>query len=184
MIFFNFGFQVHEKAFIKISLLSIVVYIYSNQLNLEYKNILNNTGLNKITFKSLVYIGILAQMPLIHTPKDYLSKLFIVLSYFSFFKMFLNFESDLKNKIENLKLKFLNNIINIFLLISILLDLIIVLNPLIEFNKLLGPNLMSNKSLLLIAHYKEKFMFLPLMLFSLINSFVFQNAIALYAYTN
>jgi hypothetical protein len=173
IIFINFGFQVHEKAFMNISLLAIILYIY--KLEKKEKN------LHEYLFKAFVYIGIFAQMPLIHTPKDYLSKIFIVLAYLVFFKIFLNYskaENPDISKDENSKLEL---ILSRFIIVSLTLDLIVVLNPILDLNQLLGHDLMTNKWLIKIVDFKRKFMFLPLMLFSVVNSLVFNGFIIKYS---
>ena len=88
LIFFNFGYQVHEKAFLNISILTLIYYIISNDA--EEKLINNGKKVvkkikNFDTLKSLtsiiVTLGILAQVPLIHETSDYLVKIILMVSY-------------------------------------------------------------------------------------------------------
>lgn len=75
LIFFNFGYQVHEKAFIIISLL-MIIYFFCQE---EHRQI-HLTNIFLITLS----IGILAQVPLIHDYRDYIPKLCLVITYFTF----------------------------------------------------------------------------------------------------
>ena len=71
-IFFNFGYQVHEKAFLNISILALLDYIIS-VYSLETKDKKVYTYSDDITSLALIItlIGFTAQMPLIHDPRDY-----------------------------------------------------------------------------------------------------------------
>jgi hypothetical protein len=150
-------------------------------------------------------------MPLIHTAKDYLSKIFLVFSYMLVFQIFLNYSlnekkpykkrsnelqhnlrnsstNDIKqgpeevksSKAENKTPKKMEFMLIGFIIVSLILDLVVVLNPLIDLNELLAPSLMSNDTLIKIAELKKRFMFLPLMLFSVVNSLAFNGVLIKY----
>jgi hypothetical protein len=178
IIFFNFGFQVHEKAFIKISLLYIINYIY----NLNQSETINQESNNDNNFKSLypttteklklflsILVGIFAQMPLIHTLKDYMVKFFLFFSFLTGVKIFLK-GTDRKKE----KYTLLDFLLNLYILICLTLDFIVVINPHVDLNHLFGENLENNKILKILSSIKEKYTFLPLMLFSVINSLIVQ----------
>jgi len=115
-IFFNFGFHVHEKAFIIISILLLIYnFIFfgdeeNNSNDDESRRLYDN---NKSYFdcysfwfsfilRSSLYIGTLCQMPLIQSKKDYFVKLFLVLSYLLLVEVYFSFRNScLKNKDES-----------------------------------------------------------------------------------
>ncbi len=163
LIFFNFGFQVHEKAFIKVSLLAIVYYIYL--VNESESNSLLATNLN---FILPIYIGIFAQLPLIHIIKDYFVKLFYVLGYIIIVKIYERITSKFTTK--NCIAKFVKITIFIYAFICIVLDFIVVVYPVVDIKQLGGMLNIPTENLIKISSIKEKFQFLPLMLFSVINS--------------
>ncbi len=103
-IFFNFGFHVHEKAFIIISLLMIIykfteISIYFDKENSQEINFKNNN----FTIRYILYIGCLTQLPLIQSKKDYFSKICLVISYIILTEFFLKFSKFQNKKIRNEK---------------------------------------------------------------------------------
>ena len=100
-IFFNFGFHVHEKAFIIISILLLVYnFILSSEEKCtldgknENSNFYNsNKGCFSFILRSALYIGTLSQMPLIQSKKDYFSKLFLVISYIILVEIYFAFRN-------------------------------------------------------------------------------------------
>ena len=178
LIFFNFGYQVHEKAFIIISILTVVYYIISfdeNHLtnNKNSKNNKNNKNkkisttqnnmLNSLSF-IIVLIGILAQLPLIHEPKDYLYKISLVISYVAFCKIAIFNKKDI-NSLISFKI-----IVFGYLFFSIFLDYIITFQKKLSEGKFTFP---GNKILMQIH---EKYPFLFLMMYS-VNSSLFTQTI-------
>ena len=127
---------------------------------------------NKLLFMTLV--GIFAQMPLIHTLKDYLVKFFIFFLYLILVKIFLKEKVTKENKD---KFDIINLLINFYILICLILDFIVVINPHVDMNALIGEELLNNKFISNIASIREKYTFLPLMLFSVINSLILQVSI-------
>lgn len=113
-IFYNFGFHVHEKAFI---IISILLLVHNFILSSEEKNTTddkNETSVadktNKTYFsfilRSALYIGTLSQMPLIQSKKDYFPKLFLVLSYIFLVEIyfaFRKFETKLEDESNKIK---------------------------------------------------------------------------------
>ena len=79
LIFFNFSYQVHEKAFIIISLMSLI-YVIITDFNKESDSI-------SILSFLLVLIGIIAQIPLIHDYRDYCIKIGLVFFYITLVKV-------------------------------------------------------------------------------------------------
>lgn len=101
-IFFNFGFHVHEKAFIIISLLMILykfleISISFNKENNQKINFKDNTYM----VRYILYIGCLSQLPLIQSKKDYFSKICLVVSYILLTEFFLKFAKFQNKKINN-----------------------------------------------------------------------------------
>lgn len=113
-IFYNFGFHVHEKAFI---IISILVLIYNFILHSQEESIENDTlenhkimNINNSCFsficRSALYIGSLSQMPLIQSKKDYFPKLLLVLSYIFLVEIYFaytKFELKLRKKFNKFK---------------------------------------------------------------------------------
>lgn len=113
LIFFNFGYQVHEKAFIIISLMMLIYFFCQGDNEQKY--------FYNILFMALS-IGILAQMPLIHDYRDYIAKLCLVITYFGFiFAGLVSIET-------------INKQTFVYIGISIVLDFIAIFKP-IEFIK-------------------------------------------------
>ena len=85
LIFFNFGYQVHEKAFLNISLLTLVYYIMT-VFSFETKDKKIYTYSDDISSLALIIslIGFCAQMPLVNDPKDYLVKIGLCWFYYAF----------------------------------------------------------------------------------------------------
>lgn len=181
-IFFNFGFHVHEKALIQTSILIIIHYmnkINSNQEKLDpiHKN-------RKYVYLAIL-VGCFAQMPLIHNIKDYIPKLFLIIS----FALISNIILNLSNRSPKSKNFF--NIIRIYIILNLLIDFIITIYPHLDLttiyqniypnaeniNNFTSPEFNSNVQndlISKISFYKEKYQFLPLMSFSVINSLVLQ----------
>ena len=149
LIFYNFGWQVHEKAFIIVSLLTIMYYVI-NQSQEEYNE--KGTGRSDIpndiliTLSSLIVtVGSLTQMPLIHDYRDYLPKIMLFITYTLFVTFFL-----FNKKRPNL-------IISFYVIICLLLD----------FNEVFKKQFTRIE---MIHKINERYPFLSLMLFSVINS--------------
>jgi hypothetical protein len=115
-----------------------------------------------------IYTGVFAQMPLIHALKDYLIKFFLGLSFIYITRIVMK---EIKPK----SIKSKENRIGIYYLLPSLiftlfiLDFIITINP---FIKLSNNNIDkgNNNFINLIIALQDKYKFLPLMLFSVINS--------------
>ena len=118
-IFFNFGFQVHEKAFLNISIMVLLDYIIS-VYSVELKDKKIYTYSDDITSLALfiTLIGTNAQMPLIQDPRDYLVKIGLVSFYFIFCKVAIfnknDFNTDTATKIVVPIVFFLNLIGDFF----------------------------------------------------------------------
>jgi len=113
-IFYNFGFHVHEKAFIIISILLLVYNFILHSEEKEADNDKNKTkNLNNINntcfsfiLRSALYIGTFSQMPLIQSKKDYFPKLILVISYLFLVEIyfgFLKFQSKFNQENEKIK---------------------------------------------------------------------------------
>ena len=129
LLFFNFGFHVHEKAFMKISIIYIIYSLYTNENNCAHLSIL---------------LGIFTQMPLIHTPKDYIIKITLVIAYLTIMNIWT------KSKYS------------IYILIIVILDLIITFSPHFKINYPI------------ITRIQNNYPFLPLMIYSVINGIITQ----------
>ena len=163
LIFFNFGYQVHEKAFLNISILSIIYYIITvhkeikiikkDKEELKEKKYFSDI-LTKLSLM-IVIEGIVAQLPLIHEAKDYLVKVGITLFYIFVSK------AILFNKNNNsIIMAFINFRIISYVILSLVLDF------LITFQKHF--NIDSNLFLMKILNYiKNRYSFLYLLLFSI-----------------
>jgi alpha-1,3-glucosyltransferase len=145
LIFFNFGFHVHEKAFIKISLLWIILVLKRQEDKLEPYYI----------DWFAIAIGIFCQMPLIHSTKDYLIKITIVLAYIILLKIFI-------------KRKSLSY--DLFTIGIFLIDFIVTFNKQIVTATPGGEGGLFPKIISILGKYE----FLPLMLFSVVNGLVVQ----------
>lgn len=145
LIFYNFGFHVHEKAFIIISLL-VIIYNFIQFSDSEYEEtIIANKPVEeekkekkfdvipsaddlKMTtfnflFRSALYIGTLSQMPLIQSKKDYFLKLFLCITYFIFMEIyfaFSRFQAKVLNKIKLPKPSLCNKLALLSLLLLII----------------------------------------------------------------
>jgi alpha-1,3-glucosyltransferase len=178
LIFFNFGYQVHEKAFIKTSLLAIVyLFISSHNITDSLKASLSNVENNYRTFfycfmNLVIFVGVFAQMPLIHSLKDYLIKFILVFLYLVASRLILNFLIK-TNKKSNTS-STLNQIINGYAVISLIIDFIIVFSPHVDLTKFVDINNVNYNLLVTISNLKEKYQFFPLMIFSVINAIVVQ----------
>ena len=152
LIFFNFSYQVHEKAFIIISLMSLI-YVIITDFNKESDSI-------SILSFLLVLIGIIAQIPLIHDYTDYCIKIALVFFYIILVKTMIFNE----NKIH--KSFLFNLIIWGYVFISVVLDFNITFKSIYrkDFNKYVKK----------LYEINEKYPFLSLMLFSVLSSLMTQ----------
>ena len=144
-IFFNFGFHVHEKAFIKISILFLIynfIFFSSRDENENKFDYAQNNQIFTFLLRSAVYVGIFSQMPLIQSKKDYFIKLSLVLSYLLIFEFYLSFR---KNIIKNSSDK--------------------------EFNEIIKKN--KNRKRFNIIGYVKAFIFICFSLIILISDFIF-----------
>ena len=103
IIFFNFGYQVHEKAFLNISLLVLIYYIISvYTVKIDDKKVYTYSDDISSLALIIVFIGVTSQMPLVNDPKDYLVKLGLVIFYHIFCNVALfnkgDFNSDCGTK--------------------------------------------------------------------------------------
>ena len=161
-IFFNFGYQVHEKAFLNISILVLLDYIIS-VYSLETKDKKIYTYSDDITSLALIItlIGFTAQMPLIHDPRDYLVKIGLVTFYFIFCNVAIfnkdDFNNDTATKINVIILFILNLIVDFFVSFQDYFDLDLKL-----------PGMQSLKQIVII------YPFMFLMGFSCLNSLFVQ----------
>ena len=164
LIFFNFGYQVHEKAFLNISPLALIYYIISfddeeKNLNIEKKEIIKYKkyfdSLNSLSF-IIVIIGILAQLPLIHEPKDYLVKIGITITYIILCKSLIFNKNDI-NSLFHIKI-----IIFLYILYSLILDFLV--NFVNYFSKDINCSL-----IIALEMINKKYPFLYLMLYSVFN---------------
>ena len=161
-IFFNFGYQVHEKAFLNISILALLDYIIS-VYSLETKDKKVYTYSDDITSLALIItlIGFTAQMPLIHDPRDYLVKIGLVTFYFIFCNVAIfnkdDFNNDTSTKINVIILFILNLIVDFFVSFQDYFDLDLKL-----------PGMQSLKQIVII------YPFMFLMGFSCLNSLFVQ----------
>ena len=153
LIFFNFGYQVHEKAFIIISLLSIMYTgIHTSE---EEKTKTSNDILNNMCYM-IIIIGSLAQMPLIHDYRDYLVKIMLFISYKAFI------DTVFIKKPGN---SYAYMLFNIFIIVCLLLDF----NEI--FKSLYNETLMNKCFILkIISKINHKLPFVSLMLFSVLNA--------------
>ena len=160
LIFFNFGYHVHEKAFIIISLLSIVYFIIS-----EKKDILTNFNF------LFILIGSLSQFPLIFQINEYLIKIGILLFYLIFSLCFLN-----NNENKNILYKIL---IISYILICLILDFNNVFKEYINNIKLSKENISFGLGIFIellnkIQILNNRYPFLSLMCFSVLNAILTQ----------
>ena len=128
-IFFNFGYQVHEKAFLNISILTILYYlILVNNVEIKDKKYITYT--DDITSFALIiiFIGTSAQMPLVNDPKDYLVKIGLVIFYYFFCIISIFNKGDFNSDWET---KF---VFSIIFLIVIFLDFFITFQNSFDFD--------------------------------------------------
>ena len=158
LIFFNFGYQVHEKAFLNISLLTLVYYIISVfSVELENKQIL--TYQDDITSLTLiiVFIGSAAQMPLVNDTKDYLVKLGLILFYYIYCNVVIfnkgDFNSDCSTKC----------VISIILLFALILDFFITFQNSFDFES-------DIPGIKILEKIIDRYPFIFLMAYSCLNS--------------
>lgn len=178
LIFFNFGYQVHEKAFIKTSILAILFYIFSSsdcnteseKVKLDEKEKTYNSFLS-FTINLIISVGVFAQMPLIHSIKDYSLKLIIVLFYLMLSRLIIKYLN--KSKCSK-RFPGLNQIIYIFTLVCLTLDFIITFSPHMNIALFNQNDFLNSQLLQSLYNLKEKYQFLPLMTFSVINAVITQ----------
>ena len=165
LIFFNFGYQVHEKAFLNISILTIIYYIilFNNEEKVLDEN-KNEIIIRKNYFDTLgslsliiVTIGILAQLPLIHEPKDYLVKIGISIFYFIICKNIVFNKNDFNSL-------FMTNLINfIYIILSLIFDFFITFQNNFDYD-------IDFPGILVLKNINSEFPFLFLMFYSILNS--------------
>ncbi len=176
LIFFNFGYQVHEKAFIKTSLMGIIYLIHfiscSDKIQENVgKDINNYNSMLNFLINLILSVGIFSQMPLIHSIKDYIIKLVIVLLYLIISRLIISYLLKIE---KNRKISLLSIAITVFTLVCLILDFVIVLAPHLNLNMLQKWSFLDSKFISLVSSLSEKYQFLPLMLFSIINAAVVQ----------
>ena len=170
LIFFNFGYQVHEKAFLNISILALLYYIISvfTVVTEDKKILVYSDDLTSLTL-IIVFIGTAAQMPLVNDPKDYLVKVGLVLFYYVYCNVMLfnkgDFNSDCGTKV----------VITITLILILILDFFITFQNSFDFD-LKIPGMKELEKLC------DRFPFIFLMSFSTLNS-VFVQVIFLLLFT-
>ena len=152
LIFFNFGYQVHEKAFIIISLMSLI-YVIITDFNRESDSI-------SVLSYLLVLIGIISQIPLIHDYRDYCVKITLVLFYIIFVKVMIFKESKVHKSF----------FFNLFLFSYVFLSFILDFNT--TFKSFYNKNL--NENIKKLCDINEKYPFLSLMLYSVLSSLMTQ----------
>ena len=164
LIFFNFGYQVHEKAFLNISILTLIYYIISipNEEKKEnedkkekIKKNIKFDIINSLSF-IIIIIGIFAQLPLIHEASDYLVKTGLTIFYIVICKAII----------------FKNNDINSLLIIMVLIFgyiiFSLILDFLITFQKYFDYDIQIS-FIMMLKEINEKYPFLFLMLYSIFN---------------
>ena len=162
LIFFNFGYQVHEKAFLNISLLVLVDYIAS-VYTFETKDKIKYTYSDDITSLGIIInlIGFSIQMPLIHEPRSYVIKVAIVIFYYIFCNVAIfnkdDFNTDIVTRIN----------VNIIFVMNLIADFFILFQDYFDFN-LKIPGMESMKQIAII------YPFMLLMGFSCLNSMFVQ----------
>jgi len=167
LIFFNFGYQVHEKAFLNIALLAIIYYV-SFVYVVEKNNNKMLSYTDSITSLTLIItlIGILAQLPLVNDTKDYLVKIGLTLLYFIFCNVKLfnkgDFNSDISTKL----------LIIFVLCIGLVLDFFITFQNHADYNvKALGIKYLEKLN--------DKYPFAFLLTYSCLNSVYVQTILLL-----
>lgn len=172
LIFFNFGYHVHEKAFLIISILTIF-YILVDKKEKEYIKSISEKEINNHMSKDnniiglsqfMIILGSIAQIPLIHEHQDYFPKIIFLIFYILLLKYSLGF---------NLKLNWKNIILYLYIYLSLLLDL----NTTFSQNLSLKKESKSNKIIYLFDMIKNINIskpFLSLMIYSVISSLITQ----------
>ena len=163
LIFFNFGYQVHEKAFLNISILTLIHYIISfddkeivinKEKNKKIKISIFDV-LNSLSF-IIIIIGIFAQLPLIHEPEDYLVKIGLTLAYIIICKTLIFNKKDINSS-------FVITITIVgFILFSILLDFLNTFQNYFDYNITFSP-------IKVLKEIHKKYPFLYLMFYSVLN---------------
>ena len=166
LIFFNFGYQVHEKAFLNISILTMIYYIVAvhkeklliinkGKEEIKEKKYFSN-ALTKLAFP-IVIEGIFAQLPLIHVAKDYMVKLGLTLFYIFISKAIM----------FNKRIIIITIFTMFYVVISLILDFLISFQDYFAFD--------SKFILFVILNgIKKRYSFLYTMLFSVNNAILTQ----------
>jgi len=185
LIFFNYGFHVHEKAFLTISIISTIFYFYkfyteegdSSKLNFNY-------DITNLLFVLTSVVGILSQAPLILNVTDYIIKLFLILLSIAITLMTISITNNTYNKETKgyYILKFL-------IFGVIVLDFIYVIQSNFNLSEVEIAGVNDNNILLMINYYNKAirflyiYKFLPIMLISVVNAFLTQVVFALALFT-
>ena len=164
LIFFNFGYQVHEKAFLNISILTLIYYIISipNEEKKEnedkkekIKKNIKFDIINSLSF-IIIIIGIFAQLPLIHEASDYLVKTGLTIFYIVICKAIIFNNNDI------------NSLLIIMVLIFGYIIFSLILDFLITFQKYFDYDIQIS-FIMMLKEINEKYPFLFLMLYSIFN---------------
>ena len=159
LIFFNFGYQVHEKAFLNISILTLIYYVISSDDKKNNIVVQNNKyyDILKSLSSIIVVIGISAQLPLIHEPKDYLVKVFLTLSYIFICKSLVFNKKDINSY------RVVMMVILIFIMYILVLDFFITFQNSFDYE-------IDFPGITELEDIKEKYPFLFLMFYSVFNA--------------
>ena len=158
LFFINFGYQVHEKAFLNISILTLVYYLIS-VYSAETKNKQIITYQDDITLLSLIIVllGFSAQLPLVNDPKDYLVKLGLALFYYIFCRVAIFNKGDM------------NSDLGTRIIVAVIFALILIFDFCVTFQNSfdLDLNIIGMKQL---EKFLDKYPFIFPMSFSCLNS--------------
>ena len=167
LIIFNFGCQINEKDFLNISLLLLIYYIsFVFIVEKKHKKILSFS--DNITSLALIinFIGVMAQLPSVNDPKDYLVKIGLTLFYFIYCNIILFNKGDFNSDTET------KGLFIFILCIELILDFFITFQNYIDFNtEVPGIKILEN----LIDRYPSSFS----LAYSCINSVLVQTLILL-----
>ena len=165
LIFFNFGYQVHEKAFLNISLLALIYYIqlkdneeeYLSKKRMEINKKNKYFDILKFTSIIIIVIGILAQLPLIHETKDYSVKIGLSISYFIFCKTLIFNKKDFNSYCMT------SIIVFGYITFSLILDFFVTFKNIFDYD-------ISFPGVQVLEKINSKFPFLFLMFYSVFNA--------------
>jgi len=167
LIFFNFGYQVHEKALLNISLLALIYYIllkdseeeYLNKKRMEINKKYKYKNFDIFTYLSIfiIVIGVLAQLPLIHEPEDYFIKIGLSISYFILCKTLIFNKKDFNS------FPMTSIIIFGYISFSLLLDFLVTFQNYFDYD-------ISFPGIEVLEKINIKFPFLFLMYYSVFNA--------------